>query len=278
LIAALTLASACAAAGPLARGSSYLLSRQQPDGGFAEPGSASSVGLTAWVVLGLAASGHDPAKASKDGHSAIDYLAGSTTKSATDIELRLLALDALGQNTSQLANRIEHLRRPSGQIGPAFNSTFWGAIALRAAGHRPGAATVRFILRMQRASGGWSWSISAAPDAGDTAAAIEALRAAGTSARSKSVRLAVRFLRRCQNRDGGFAVAPGRDSDAQTTAWAIQGLLAAHTAPGKPAFRYLARLERPNGSFRYSARYVTTPTWVTAQALSAIARKPFPLS
>jgi len=37
-------------------------------------------------------------------------------------------------------------------------------------------------------------------------------------------------------------------------------------------------LRRPDGSFRYSKRYVTTPVWVTAQVLPALARKPFPLS
>jgi hypothetical protein len=36
-------------------------------------------------------------------------------------------------------------------------------------------------------------------------------------------------------------------------------------------------MQRANGSFRYSARYAITPTWVTAQVLPALARKPFPL-
>ena len=37
-------------------------------------------------------------------------------------------------------------------------------------------------------------------------------------------------------------------------------------------------MRRPDGSYRYNARYVTTPLWVTAQVLPALARKPFPLS
>jgi hypothetical protein len=36
-------------------------------------------------------------------------------------------------------------------------------------------------------------------------------------------------------------------------------------------------MRRPDGSYRYSARYVTTPLWVTAQVLPALAREPFPL-
>ena len=86
------------------------------------------------------------------------------------------------------------------------------------------------------------------------------------------------FLRAHQNPDGGFELTDGRGSDAQSTAWAIQGLLAAGATPGPPAFRYLARLRRPDGSYRYSARYATTPLWVTAQVLPALARKPFPLA
>lgn len=272
LLVLLTLASTCAAASSLDRGASYLLSRQQSGGGFAEPGASSSAGLTSWVVLGLKAKGRSPA----DIPGTVDYLSGATQTQATDLELRLLALDALAQDTTDLAGAIERLEQPSGRIGPAFNSTYWGVLALVAAGHKPTKATVRYILRAQRKSGGWSWSPQAAADVGDTAAAIQALRASGQSARSTRIKRGVRFLRRCQNKDGGFAVSPPADSDAQSTAWAIQGLLAARKDPGKAAFRYLKKLQRSDGSFRYSRRYVTTPTWVTAQVLCALARRSFP--
>jgi hypothetical protein len=268
----LVLVSTCSAAGSLGRGASYLLARQQSGGGFAEPGASSSAELTSWVVLGLEAGGRAPA----DARGAVDYLAGATQTQATDLELRLLALDALAQDTSSLADAIERLRQPSGRIGPALNSTYWGVIALRAAGRAISPATVRFVLRAQRKSGGWSWSPHTAADAGDTAAAIQALRAAGTSARSAPIKRGVGFLRRCQNKDGGFAVSPTADSDAQSTAWAIQALIAARNDPGKAVFGYLKKLQRSDGSFRYSARYVTTPAWVTAQVLCALARKPFP--
>jgi prenyltransferase beta subunit len=87
---------------------------------------------------------------------------------------------------------------------------------------------------------------------------------------------AVRFLLSFQNRDGGFELTNGRGSDAQSTAWAIQGLVAAGRTPPRSAFAYLARLKRADGSYRYSARYVTTPVWVTSQVLAALAKKPFP--
>jgi len=270
---ALALTSTCAAAGSLGRGASYLLARQQSGGGFAEPGASSSAGLTAWTVLGLRASGKAPATL----QAAADYLAQTPAPQATDLELKLLAQAALGQDASKLADEIERLRRPGGRIGPARNSTYWGVLALRAAGRKPAKATVRYILRAQRKNGGWSWSPRAASDAGDTAAAIQALRATGAGARSVPITRAVRYLRRCQNKDGGFAVSPAADSDAQSTAWAIQALIAARKDPGKAPFRYLQKLQRSDGSFRYSVRYVTTPAWVTAQVLCALARKPFPL-
>jgi hypothetical protein len=45
----------------------------------------------------------------------------------------------------------------------------------------------------------------------------------------------------------------------------------------KGAFGYLHRMRRNDGSYRYSARYLTTPVWVTAQVLPALARRAFPL-
>ncbi|TMK27602.1 MAG: ABC transporter substrate-binding protein, partial [Actinobacteria bacterium] len=106
-------------------------------------------------------------------------------------------------------------------------------------------------------------------------AVVEALRAAHVGGRP--IRRALAFLRRHQRQDGGFELTRGRGSDAQSTAWAIQAFLAAGARPGPAAFRYLARLRRADGSYRYDAHYGTTPVWVTAQVLPALARRPFPL-
>jgi hypothetical protein len=95
--------------------------------------------------------------------------------------------------------------------------------------------------------------------------------------RGKPITRAVQFLRSFQNSDGGFELTHGRGSDAQSTAWAIQGFVAARVTPPRSAFAYLARLKRADGSYRYSAKYVTTPVWVTSQVLAALAKKPFPL-
>jgi hypothetical protein len=156
------------------------------------------------------------------------------------------------------------------------NATIWTILALRQAGEAAPPPLVRALLAEQRPSGGWSWLRGGAADTNDTAAAIQALWSAGVH--GKPIDRGVAFLRRHQNRDGGFELTVDRGSDTQSTAWAIQALLAAGRRPGLAAFRYLARMRRANGSYRYSARYVTTPLWVTSQVLPALARKPFPLA
>lgn len=249
----------------------YLQGRQAPSGAFSEPGGSPGPLLTAWAALGLRATGADSGRA-------LDYLAaheGGLTD-VTDVELVAIAESALGRRPVRLLARIRAARRPSGRIGPSVNSTIWGILALRQARERAPRGAVRFVLRRQARSGGWAWYAGGPPDSNDTAAAIQALRSAGVT--GAPVRRGLAYLHRLQNRDGGFELSPGRGSDAQSTAWAVQAFVAARRPPPRGALAYLRSLRRPDGSFRYSKRYVTTPVWVTAQVLPALARRPFPLS
>jgi hypothetical protein len=271
VLAALVLAGSAGAG--LRQGVLYLESRQAGSGGFAEPGRSAEVGLTAWTSLGLRAAGAWPSR--RD--AAADFLVGRTDASVTDLELRIMALAALDRGTGSLADRLAGKRQASGRIGPALNSTIWGILALRSAGRPAPRSSVRFVLRRQARNGGWSWQGGLQPDSNDTAAAIQALRSAGVASSSTAIKRGVAFLRRLQNRDGGFELTSGRGSDAPSTAWAIQALVAAGRAPGKAAFAYLGRLQRANGSYRYSKRYGIDPVWTTAQVVAALARKPFPL-
>ena len=248
----------------------YLHARQAENGGYAEPGGAATPGLTAWAALGLAAAGQPDQRALMYLRVHEDDLRG-----ASDLALALAAEAASGAPSEALLARVVALRRASGAIGPTLNSTFWGVIALRQAGAVVGPETRRYILARQARSGGWSWTAGSEPDSNDTAAAIQALRAlevAGTP-----IRRGLAYLQRLQNRDGGFELTKGRGSDAQSTAWAIQAFLAAGVKPGRAAYAYLARLRRPDGSYRYSAKYAVTPVWVTAQVLPALAGRSFPL-
>jgi hypothetical protein len=249
----------------------YLQSRQLESGGFAEPNGSPSPQLTAWAVLGLRGAGARPRP------ETLGYLQShdGELSAATDVELATMAEAVLGGDVSKLVVRIQRRRRPSGAIGPNVNSTIWGILALRQAGRPAPRVTVRYLLRRQSHSGGWSWYRNGQPDSNDTAAAVEALRAAGV--RGTPIRRALRYLHRLQNRDGGFELTPGRGSDAQSTAWAVQAFASAHEPSPRGSRAYLKRLRRSDGSFRYSKRYATTPVWVTAQVLPALARRAFPL-
>jgi hypothetical protein len=266
------LATALLAAAPLPRGTSFLQSRQLSDGSFAEQGRTGYPQLTAWATLGLRASGSAP----RSRAATAKYLAAheSDLASATDLALVVLAERALGQSPDRLLARIRALERANGSVGGLVNGTAWSVLAFRAAAEPVPRGAVRWLLARQTRAGGWGWTAGAV-DSNDTAAVVEALRAANV--RGRPIQRALGFLLRYRNRDGGFDLTPGRGSDAQSTAWAIQAFLAAGKTPPPGAFAYLKRLQRPDGSFRYSARYATTPVWVTAQVLPALARKPFPL-
>jgi len=260
--------AAAVAASPVSGSAVYLASRQVESGGIAEPGRQPDAQTTAWAALALAAAGGRPDELSR----ARAYLAAheSDARADTDVALQVLARSALGDVPAALVARLQaHVP------GKLVNADVWTIVALRQAGQPAPPALVRAVRAAQRPSGGWSWTRGGAPDTNDTAAAIEALRASGISGAPIARGLA--YLRARQNRDGGFALTPGRASDAQSTAWSIQAFLAAGAKAGAPAWRYLSRLRRPDGSYRYSAAYATTPVWVTAQVVPALAGKPFPL-
>jgi uncharacterized protein YfaS (alpha-2-macroglobulin family) len=271
-VAALVAVVLAGSGGAVQDASQYLETRQQPGGGYAEPGGKATPGLTAWAVIGLRAAGTPAASLAE----ARTYLADAADElvSLTEAELVLTALAKLGAPPPPLVQRIRAAARPSGAIGPTLNATVWGIVSLRAAGEPAPSGSARYLLRHQHRSGGWSWAVGGAPDSNDTAAAVLALRAAGVRARHPAIARALRYLRGLQNRDGGFELVRGRGSDVQSTAWAVQAFLAAGKRPGAAADRYLRRMQREDGSLRYSARYAVTPVWVTSQALPALARRP----
>jgi hypothetical protein len=63
----------------------------------------------------------------------------------------------------------------------------------------------------------------------------------------------------------------------------VQGLVAAGSNPdslrrnGHTPISYITSLQQANGAVRYSRTSAQTPVWVTGQALTALARKPFPV-
>ncbi len=269
LMAALVLASVAAGStSPLQGAAAYLVGAQQADGAFAEAGRQADTSLTAWAALGLVAS-----HASADARAkALAYLRAHEADSPqiTDIALAAVARIALGDRPDALLAKLRGV-----QPGGLVNAETWTILALRGAGEPAPGALVEDLLATQSRTGGWSWTRHGASDSNDTAAAIEALRAASVTGRPVVRGLVA--LRGFRNRDGGYGLTRGRDSDAQSTAWAIQALIAARSKPLAATWRFLAKLRRVDGSYRYSLRYATTPVWVTAQVAPALAGLAYPL-
>jgi hypothetical protein len=226
-------------------------------------------------VLGLAAAGRDVSEG-----AACIAARSASLRSTTDVELALLALVAAGRDPRNAGGRnlVRDLQRAThgGRIGPLVNSTIFGVLALKAARAPIPPAVVRGLVNAQRADGSYGFAAGVAADSNTTAAAVQALRAAGKGAGSKPVQRALAALARFRTRDGGYALNRGGRADAQSAAWAVQALLAA----GRPVASPLARLralQGADGSVAYQPGLRITPVWVTSQALAAFSRKPLPI-
>jgi energy-coupling factor transport system substrate-specific component len=285
-------ATPAAAGSPAARGAAYLRRAQNRDGGFGgSPGQSSSPLVTGWATLGLAAAGLNPRDvARRKRRSAIDYLRAKTRRSADVGELQrtILVLRSAGISPRRFAgaNLLAKLRRLQAADGSWRRNVAWtafGLMALRAAREPASSARVRkaarFLQRSQADGGGWGFAPGSAADVDDTGAVLQALAAAGRR-NTTAVRSGVAYLRSAQAPDGGWGQLAGRDPNAQSTSWAIQGLVAARARLASlqaDPLAYLRALQRRDGHFSYSATSDQTPVWVTAQALAALQRKPFPL-
>jgi energy-coupling factor transport system substrate-specific component len=284
---ALAAVAPVARAGSGANVASYLQSAQNADGGLgAAPGEASSPLYSGWAALGLAAEGVNPANVSHGGRNLLAYVLfnpGGVDPGA--IERTILAVRAAGAGVPPgLLGALEHAFASDGSVSQQVNLTSFGVLALRAAGRPLPSTTLGWLLRQQNRDGGFSFATAGgASDVDDTAAALEALVAAG--APGAPMTRAANYVRSQQNGDGGFPAQGATGSNAQSTAWAVQGLIAAGVdpaavhRPGGPApTQYLSSLIAPDGHVRYSRGNDQTPVWVTAEAAMALAGKALPLT
>jgi len=285
-----------AASSAQSRAITFLAGAQNPDGGFGtDRGRGSSQLHTSWAVLGLAAAGRDPARMRRDGRSPVDFILANLrqVRSAGDLERTMLALRAAGRSARSAGGRnlvaeLLRARRPNGSFGGLVNQSAFAILALRAAGRHASDATIHsaagFVVSQQNADGGFNFSRKGLESGiDDTAAAVQALVAAGGRSRRAIARGAA-FIAARQNADGGLALVPGEDSNAQSSAWAVQGLIAAGRNPdrlsrggSRSPLAYIRSLQDATGAIRYSRTTIQSPVWVTAQALTALARKPFPI-
>jgi energy-coupling factor transport system substrate-specific component len=303
-VAALLLAVGALAAPPPARAAdagaaravTYLARAQNSDGGFGgDAGRASNQLHTSWAVLGLRAAGRDPNRMRRSGRSPVDYIVRGIgrVRGIGDLERTILALRAAHRSVRSVGGRdlvreLVRQRRRDGSFAGLANQTAFAILALRAAGRprsdRAVRAAAAWLLNQHNRDGGYNFAGKGGRSGiDDTAAALQALVAAGKR-RAKTVSRAASFLAAQQNPDGGMPLTPGQGSNAQSTAWAIQGLVAAGRSPARlhrhgarSPLAYLRSLQSSGGAVRYSRSSTQTPVWVTAQALTGFAGRPFPL-
>ncbi len=285
-----------AAASAQSRAATYLARAQNADGGFGtDRGRASDPLYSSWAVIGLAAAGRNPREVRRNGRSAVDYLVRNIGrfKGTGDVERAILALRAGGRSVRNVGGRdlvaeLVRKRRRNGSFGGLVNQTAFAILALRAAGRPASDRTVRaaagWLASQHNSDGGFNFAgKGGASGIDDTAAAVQGLVAAGKRGTS-TVSRAASFLAARQNADGGMALSPGGASNAQSTAWAIQALVAAGRNPdrvrrngSRSPLAYIRSLQTSSGAVRYSRTSAQTPVWVTAQALTGLARRPFPI-
>jgi energy-coupling factor transport system substrate-specific component len=296
LIALVVAAPSVARAGVPAKSVAYLERAQNSDGGLGPaPGAGSTQMHTGWAALGLAAAGRNPRDVERGGRDMVDYIRAHAAALRGDLGERsrtILALRAAGVSPARVGGRnlvgeLLRAQEDDGSFAGRVNTTAFAILALRAAGRSAGGRAVRsgaaFIARQANDDGGFNFAGKGGPSgADDTGAALQALAAAGRR-HSAVARRAGGWLERRQNTDGGFALQSG-PSNAQSTAWAVQGLIAAGRKPSRvrrggsrSPIGYLRSLVTGSGAIRYSRTSAQTPVWVTAQALTALAGKPFPL-
>jgi uncharacterized membrane protein len=284
---------ATAAASPAGRAAAYLRRAQNRNGGFGGvAGQSSSPLMTGWAALGLGAAGLNPRDVERrGGRSAIDYLRANSRRLGDIGELQrtILVVGTAGLSPRDFAgiDLLAKLRRAQSADGSWRNNVAWtafGVLALRAAREPMSSTRMRkaadYLERSASAQGGWGFVPTAVADVDDSGAVLQALAAAGRR-KGAAARAGVAFLRGAQMSDGGWGQLAGRTSNAQSTAWAVQGLVAARFPLGSLSvdpIAYLGRLQRRDGHFAYSSASEQTPVWVTAQALAAIQRRPFPLA
>ncbi len=176
----------------ISRELAFLARAQNVDGGFGgAAGQTSSELYTAWVAMGLAASGRDPLSVRREGHSVLDALRGEAASlhGTGDLERTILALHACGASVHALAGgdplaRLLRARARDGSFAHLANLTAFAIFALRAGGYGSASPSVRaaarWLARQQERDGGFGFATKGAgSDVDDTAAVLQALLDAG---------------------------------------------------------------------------------------------------
>jgi prenyltransferase beta subunit len=285
-------------AGMAQRALTWLSQGQNSDGGFG--GVTSSAGATAEAVLGFAAAGYDVNTVRSDEDlTPLNYLLTRVPFYNHDGgEAGKLVLAAVAGNADPrsfggynlVISLTDHIS-PNGQLNTSSNfKQSIGILGLSAAGETVPVSVTGWLLDQQQPDGGWQWTAGIwDSDPDTTAAAIQALLAAGESPSLPAIVDAVGYLQSVQMEDGGFHSAFGDQSNANSTAYVIQALLAAGedlwapewTRNGRTAFDALQAFQKADGPFVYQWGAGDLPPddnlAATCQAVPALLERPLPI-
>ncbi|MBJ7354717.1 MAG: hypothetical protein JHC98_07820 [Thermoleophilaceae bacterium] len=178
----------------------------------------------------------------------------------------ILAATALGRNPGCFGPKNNELNLPniltsdynakSGQFGRTSFDHALALLALKAA-HEPITKKAVTFAKDRRGKYGWNFAMSksSGDDVESSALMIEALRAAGVSRKSSSLKSAYKWITYQRNQDGGYNPdTPQGETQADTTAYAIRAFdaLGIVNSYSKNAKRSLRALQQKNGGFRFS--------------------------
>lgn len=283
-------------------------------GQVASDGSIASLGATEDTVISVADNGYDPATLrASNGTTSYSYLSRSagSVKTAGAAAKYALAWLAAGRpaafdGAAQLT-RLNTATANGGFLTPAgtFHSTdptvetantFSQSLAVLAdvaAGRTLPGNAVKWLLCAQRSDGGYGYVINdaaasppafcgdASSDTNDTAIALQAVDAAGTTAADAAART---YLHAAQRPDAGFGFDAASSSDPNSDAIVIQALVAlgedptgsAWTKGGATPMSNLESFADPKGSGGYITPGATAPDAFTTSGIpQALALHPY---
>jgi hypothetical protein len=272
----------------------WLMTQQQPDGGFTNGFSeGSDLGTTCDIVLAIAAAGQDASTwTSDEANSPLNYLqeqvAGGAVGMVNQQAKVIMALLATGQEPTDiggadlLSELSEAFDEATGSYGENVFEQALAVLALHDAGQPIPQGAIQYLLDSQAEDGAWALFGDTEEGAGDTnttAMVVQALVAVGEE---QGIADALDYLHAVQNEDGGFPYQNpsefGTDTDANSTALVLQALMAAGEslddwapAGAGPREALDGLYDAESGAFLWQAAVPGANVLATAQVIPALA-------
>ncbi|MDZ4826743.1 MAG: prenyltransferase/squalene oxidase repeat-containing protein [Actinomycetota bacterium] len=253
------------ATAPIGPAYQWLVTQQQPDGGFEVagfPGFETSDAIVAlgesnqvgraWnkvrarnLVLATTTNGNNPLNAMDDfvdGGISAGQAAKTILLVAKPLGINYRKFDPDNDGAVNLYALMQAGALPDGSYGVGqLNATLYAALAHRAIGRRVPPATVAYIRNAQEASGGWDFagdSSGTEADIDTTALAVQALVASRVKVNDADVMAGLKFLAEQQTQGGAWRSFGELDPNA--TSIAIVAVTAAGFDPNDSCWRDVA--------------------------------------